>query len=154
MPRRTSAKFSPALARRERANTVRFAMNKLITLLSVLCLAVVAHAAPGKISDISHADLQAAIAAKAVAILDVNGSESFAEGRIPGAIDFETAKAKLAAVLPQDKATLVVAYCGSPMCSAYRAGANAALALGYTNVKRYAPGIDGWKKSGAKVEKS
>jgi rhodanese-related sulfurtransferase len=29
-----------------------------------------------------------------------------------------------------------------------------AVNLGYTNVKHYAPGIDGWKKSGAKVEKS
>lgn len=154
MPLRKPSKFSPVLAWSAQADTVRLAMKKLITLLSVLCLAVVAHAAPGKISDISHADLQAAIAAKSVAILDVNGSESFAEGRIPGAIDFETAKSKLAAVLPKDKATLVVAYCGSPMCSAYRAGANAALALGYTNVKHYAPGIDGWKKSGAKIEKS
>lgn len=129
-------------------------MKKLITLLSMLSIAVSAFAGPAKIADITHADLQAAIAAKSVAILDVNGSESFAEGHIPGAIDFETAKAKLAAVLPKDKSTLVVAYCGSPMCSAYRAGANAALALGYTNVKRYAPGIDGWKKSGAQVEKS
>ena len=129
-------------------------MNKLITLLSVLCLAVVAHAAPGKISDISHADLQAAIAAKAVAILDVNGSESFAEGRIPGAIDFETAKAKLAAVLPKDKTTLVVAYCGGPSCGSYAAAAKAAKELGYTNVKHYAPGIAGWKKSGAKVDRS
>lgn len=153
-PRRKRAKFSRALARLSRADIVRLVMKRLITLLSVLCLAVVAHAAPGKIPDISHAELQAAIAAKSVVILDVNGSESFAEGRIPGAIDFEAAKAKLAAVLPKDKSTLVVAYCGSEMCTAYRAGANAALALGYTNVKHYAPGIEGWKKSGAKVEKS
>ena len=111
-------------------------MKKLITLLSMLSIAVSAFAGPAKIADITHADLQAAIAAKSVAILDVNGSESFAEGHIPGAIDFETAKAKLAAVLPKDKATLVVAYCGSPMCSAYRAGANAALVL-TCNDKRY-----------------
>ncbi len=130
-------------------------MKKLITLLCSLSLAVAAFAAPAsKIADISHAELQAAIAAKSVVILDVNGSESFAEGRIPGAIDFEVAKAKLASVLPADKATLVVAYCGSERCTAYRAGANAALALGYTNVKHYAPGISGWTKSGAKVEKS
>ena len=45
--------------------------------------------------------------------------------------------------------------CGpAPMLAAYQAAASAAVALGYTNVKHYAPGIDGWKKSGAKVEKS
>lgn len=129
-------------------------MKKLITLLCSLYLAVVAHAAPGKIADISHADLTAAVAAKSVVILDVNGSESFAEGRIPGAIDYIATKKRLAAVLPKDKGALVVAYCGNEQCSAYRAAAVAAIELGYTNVKHYAPGIDGWKKSGAKVEKS
>lgn len=129
-------------------------MKKLISLLSSLCLAVAVYAAPGKIADISHAELQAAIAKKSAVILDVNGSESFAEGRIPGAIDYIANEAKLAKLLPKDKGALVVAYCGNEQCSAYQAAASAAVALGYTNVKHYAPGIDGWKKSGAKIEKS
>ena len=129
-------------------------MKKLITLLSMLSIAVSAFAGPAQIADITHAELQAAVAAKAVVLLDVNGSESFAEGRIPGAVDFAVAKAKLADILPKDKSALVVAYCGNERCSAYRVGANAALALGYTNVKHYAPGIAGWKKSGAKVDRS
>ena len=129
-------------------------MKKLITLLCSLCLAVVAYAAPGQIADITHAELTAAVAAKSAVILDVNGSDSFAEGRIPGAIDYIATKKQLASVLPKDKGALVVAYCGNEQCSAYRAAAVAAIELGYTNVKHYAPGIDGWKKSGAKVEKS
>lgn len=129
-------------------------MKKLIILLSALCLAVAVYAGSGKVPDISHADLQAAIAKKTVTVLDVNGSDSFAEGRIPGAIDFSANGKKLAALLPKDKNALVVAYCGNEQCSAYQAAASAAVALGYTNVKHYAPGIDGWKKAGAKVEKS
>ncbi|MSU23241.1 MAG: rhodanese-like domain-containing protein [Opitutus sp.] len=129
-------------------------MKKLVTLLSILGLAAFAVAAPGKIAEISHADLQAAVAKKSAVILDVNGSESFAEGRIPGAVDYLAHQAKLASLLPKDKTALVVAYCGNEYCSAYQAAANAAIALGYTNVKHYAPGIDGWKKSGAKLEKS
>jgi rhodanese-related sulfurtransferase len=129
-------------------------MKKLLTLLSSLCLAVAIYAAPGKVADISHAELQAAIAKKSAVILDVNGSDSFAEGRIPGAIDFIANQKKIAALLPKDKTALVVAYCGNEQCSAYQAAASAAIALGYTNVKHYAPGIDGWIKSGAKVEKS
>ena len=129
-------------------------MKKLITFLSALCLAAVSFAGSGKVADISHADLQAAIAKKSAVILDVNGSESFAEGRIPGAIDYIANEKKLAKLLPKDKGALVVAYCGNEQCSAYQAAASAAVALGYTTVKHYAPGIDGWIKSGAKIEKS
>ncbi|MBL9208883.1 MAG: rhodanese-like domain-containing protein [Opitutaceae bacterium] len=127
-------------------------------LLSVLLLAVglgtLAFAASSKFAAISHQDLVAAIAAKKVTLLDVNGTESFQEGRIPGAIDFTAQEKKLAALLPKDKNALIVAYCGNEYCGAYMAAAAAAKELGYTNVKHYAPGIDGWKKSGAKIEKS
>jgi rhodanese-related sulfurtransferase len=129
-------------------------MKTLFSLLVGLCLVGAALAAPAKVGTISHADLAAAIGAKSVTLLDVNGTESFEEGRIPGAIDYISNKARLAELLPRDKNALVVAYCGNEYCSAYKAAATAALELGYTNVKHYAPGIDGWKKSGAKVEKS
>jgi len=94
------------------------------------------------------------MAAKSVTLLDVNGSDSYQEGRIPGAIDYIAQQARIAALLPKDKNALVVAYCGNEYCSAYLAAATAAMDLGYTNVKHYSPGIDGWKKSGAKIEKS
>ncbi len=105
-----------------------------------------------KVPAISHGDLLAAIQSKSVTLLDVNGSDSFKEGRIPGAIDFIANKARLAALLPSDKQALVVAYCSNEYCSAHLAAVTAAKELGYTNVKHYAPGIDGWKDSGAKLE--
>lgn len=128
-------------------------MKFLTTLLAVLGFAGVALAGSGKVPAISHNELQAALAAKQVTVLDVNGTDSFQEGRIPGAIDYVAQKAKLAALLPKDKGALVVAYCGNEHCSAYLAAATAAIDLGYTNVKHYSPGIDGWRKSGAKLEK-
>ena len=45
------------------------------------------------VPDISLVDLKQAIADKAVTLLDCNGSKSYANGHIPGAIDFEGAKA-------------------------------------------------------------
>lgn len=129
-------------------------MKLLTTLLIVLGLASAGFAASSKFADISHADLQKAIASKSVVVLDVNGTDSFKEGRIPGAIDYIANEKKLAALLPKKKDTLIVAYCGNEYCSAYLAAATAAKELGYTNVKHYSPGIDGWKKSGAKIEKS
>jgi rhodanese-related sulfurtransferase len=104
------------------------------------------------VPDISLADLKRAMADKVVTLLDCNGSKSYASGHIPGAIDYEGATADLAKRLPNDKAALVVAYCGGPKCLAYKAGAEAAIKLGYTNVKHFSGGISGWKEAGATVE--
>lgn len=129
-------------------------MKFLTTLLCVFSLAGTAFAGPSQIGSISHDELNAAIAARKVTVIDVNGTSSFKSGRIPGAIDYAAHKNNLAAALPKDKSALVVAYCGSEKCGAYKAAANAAIALGYTNVKHYSPGIAGWKSSGAPLEKS
>lgn len=102
---------------------------------------------------ISQAQLQSAIAAKRVTLFDVNGDESFKEGRIPTAINFYKVQNNLKAVLPRDKGALVVAYCGNPHCGAYQQAALAAKKLGYTNVAHFVPGIAGWRASGAKQDK-
>lgn len=128
-------------------------MKKLVSLLCALALSPLVALAADKFPDISHDELKAAIAEKKVALIDVNGSDSYKAGHIPGAVDFESVKADLAAKLPADKNALVVAYCGNEQCSAYQQGAKAAKALGYTNVKHYAKGIAGWKKSGESTEK-
>ncbi len=130
-------------------------MKKLLLTLAASCVVFVsaALAESSKFADISLPDLKAAIASGKVAIIDVNGSDSYKDGHIPGAINFEASSAKLASLLPADKSALVVAYCGSPQCTAYREGAEAAAKLGYTNVKHFALGIRGWKKAGEATEK-
>ena len=129
-------------------------MKIVAALLVAFGLTAAVFAASSKFAAISHAELQAALAKKSVTLLDANGTDSFKEARIPGAIDFEANEQKLAALLPKNKNALIVAYCGNEYCTAYLAAATVAKELGYTNVKHYAPGIDGWKKSGAKIEKS
>lgn len=114
-------------------------------------VAAVAPAARSVVPDISLAELKQAMADKAVVLLDCNGSKSYAGGHIPGAIDFEGVK-DLSRVLPANKAALVVAYCGGPKCLAYKAGADAATKLGYTNVKHFSGGISGWKDAGEKCQ--
>jgi rhodanese-related sulfurtransferase len=128
-------------------------MKKLLTLVCALVIGLSSVAlAVDKFPDISHDELKSAIAAKKVTLLDVNGSETYAKGHIPGAMDFTKVKAELAAKLPKDKGALIVAYCANEACSAYQQGATAAKELGYTNVKHYAKGIMGWKDSGEKTE--
>ena len=110
-------------------------MKTMMAFCTAALLSLTAQA--GEYADISIADLKAAIAAKKVTLVDVNGDDSYKEGHIPGAILFE-GKDKLAKELPADKASLVVAYCGGPSCNAYRSAAKAA-ASGTVG-----PGTDSW----------
>src|SRR5262245_241692 len=116
-------------------------MKKLLSLLAML--AFVASVQAGEFPDISIDELKAAIAAKKVTVIDVNGEESYKKGHVPSALEFGAVKDKLASVLPQDKKALVVAYCGGPKCQAYTAAAKAAQKLGYKNVKHMSAGISG-----------
>ena len=124
-------------------------MNKLL-MMCCLVLATVSVQA-GTYTDISVDDLETAIKEGKVTLLDVNGTESFKKGHIPGALDLD-AVTELAKVLPTDKDALIVAYCGGPKCRAYKAGADAATELGYKNVKHLSAGIKGWKKAGKNTE--
>jgi len=125
-------------------------MRKMMSVVAVLFLA--STAAMADVGDISHEDLVKAIKEKKVVLIDVNGTEKYKKGHIPGAINFETDGKDLAKKLPEDKNALIVAYCGSEKCSAYKAAAEAAQKLGYTNVKHYKGGLAGWEKSGEKLE--
>lgn len=127
-------------------------MKKLFTFLAAVCVAAAAYA--GEFADISVSEVKGLVESKKAVIIDVNGSKSYAAGRVPGAIDFAAVKDNLASVLPADKNTLIVAYCGGPKCSAYQAAAKAAQKLGYKNVKHMSAGISGWKEAGMKLDKS
>ena len=126
-------------------------MKSRLFLLFLPLLAATALAAG--FPDISLEDLKAAIAAKKVTLLDVNGPVTYANGHIPGAIDYTAHLTDLARVLPADKSALIVAYCGNEHCGAYARAAEAASKLGYTDVRHFRPGIAGWKGSGEPVEK-
>jgi len=126
-------------------------MKKIITLFAIALIATVSYA--GEFADISIKEVKALAESKKAVLIDVNGTESFEKGRVPGALNFEAIKDKLASSLPADKSTLIVAYCGSPKCKAYKEAAEAAAKLGYTNVKHMSAGIKGWKDAGEKLEK-
>ena len=127
-------------------------MKKLLALLAGATLALTAFA--GEYPDISINEVKALVGTKKATIIDVNGSESYKEGHVPGALDFDEVEKKLASVLPADKNALVIAYCGNPRCKAYQAAADAAHKLGYKNVKHMSAGIAGWKKAGETLEKA
>ncbi len=128
-------------------------MKKLFALFAATLIAASASYA-GEFPDISIEDLKKAIADKKVTVIDVNGASSYKKGHVPTAVDFTAVKGKLAEALPADKNALVVAYCGGPSCSAYKAAATEAEKLGYKNIKHMSAGISGWLQAGEKTEKA
>src|SRR5262249_16171336 len=125
--------------------------KQLSAVLVTFALAATAFA--GEFQDISIKEVDGLTKSKKAVIIDVNGTESFQKGHIPGALDYAAIKDNLAAKLPADKSTLVVAYCGGPKCMADQAAAKAATKLGYKNVKHMSAGISGWKEAGQTMEK-
>lgn len=128
-------------------------MKKLIALFAATILASTA-AFAGEFEDISIKELKDAIKDKKVVVIDVMGDKSYNNGHVPTAISYSANADDLAKVLPEDKDALIVAYCGGPTCSAYKKAAEAASALGYTNVKHLSAGISGWMQAGEKTEKT
>ncbi len=128
-------------------------MKKLLALIAIAVLAVNVQA--GEYPDISIGDLEKAIKAGKVVVIDVNGAKSFTKrGHIPTAVSFKDAKSLAKQLAKSKKDTLVVAYCGGPTCNAYKRGASAAADLGFKNVKHLSAGISGWIKNGKKLEKN
>jgi len=126
--------------------------KKLIAFLATALVTLPVFA--GEFPDVSIGEVKALAKSKKAVIIDVNGTESYAQGHVPGALDFEAIKENLAAALPKDKNTTIVAYCGNPKCKAYQSAAKAAEKLGYKNVKHMSAGIAGWKDAGEKTEKA
>lgn len=124
-------------------------MKKLLPLLAVALLAATSYA--GEFADVSIKEVKTLTESKKAILLDVNGTESYQKGHVPTALNYEAVKDKLASTLPADKDTLIIAYCGSPKCKAYKEAAEAAEKLGYKNVKHMSAGIKGWKDAGEKL---
>ena len=122
----------------------------LFTLSSSLAFAAVTSENPDCAKDshyplVTKSELKDITAKKSAFIVDVNSDESFAKAKVPGAIHFVDKKT-FAQVLPKDKNTLIVAYCGGPACEAWKKAAEEACKLGYTNIHHFKEGISGWVK--------
>jgi len=127
-------------------------MKKLLCFLAVTALFGI-RAFAAEFPDVTIPEVKKAISEGKATIIDVNGSASYSKGHVPGAIDYAAVGKDLASKLPSDKGALIIAYCGGPSCNAYTRAANAAKALGYTNVKHMSAGISGWLQAGEKTDK-
>lgn len=90
------------------------------------------------ISEINKEKLQQLIGAGATTVLDARSQDQYDAGHIQGAVLFANN------VLPANKNTPLVFYCGGVRCPASHKAAKKAIELGYTNVMVYKEGWAGW----------
>lgn len=104
---------------------------------------------------ISRDELEQAIEAGEVTVVETLRAEHFAQGHLPGAIHihFEQIAERAPTLLP-DKAAPIVTYCSNTACRNSEIAANQLIALGYTNVRKYAEGKQNWQEAGLPLEAS
>jgi rhodanese-related sulfurtransferase len=114
---------------------------------------------------VSTADLKSWVdSGKQMVVIDTMPASTFADGHVKGAVNAELPKTQAEGVtaeqkaaflklLPADKSTPVVVYCGFVACGRSDVGAVIAIQEGYTNVYRYAGGIVAWKDAGYEAVK-
>ena len=85
-------------------------------------------------------------------VLDVRSTQSWGQGRIPGALHVPNAElAERAKDVVPDLSTPVVVYCWGPGCNGSTRAALALATLGYTDVKELIGGFEYWAREGLSV---
>jgi rhodanese-related sulfurtransferase len=79
------------------------------------------------------------------------GEWEFRVKHIPGSLHFKNASEMLSALHKDDE---IVVYCTNPPCLASVAAYHRLVQEGYSNVRRYAGGIEDWENAGLPLERS
>jgi rhodanese-related sulfurtransferase len=101
---------------------------------------------------LSRVELVGKMATGKITLIDANGTESYREGHIPGALDFEAESPHWPAGLPDDHGAPLVAYCGGPRCMAWKGAAKVLTGLGYSNVSHFPGGLLEWTEAKMPLE--
>ena len=102
---------------------------------------------------ISRQELQAALADGSVVVVDTLGSEYYERQHLPGAVNLAPGEVdERAPQLLPDRGAAIVTYCANAACANSQEVARRLEQLGYTNVRKYAEGIQDWVEAGLPVE--
>ena len=102
---------------------------------------------------INSQELRAAIDAGDVVVVEALPASYYAEGHLPGArnLALDDLDRLAGDVIPRTDQP-VVTYCTGPTCSNSHQAAERLRALGYTDVRVFAEGKDGWRAAGLPIE--
>lgn len=108
-----------------------------------------------KTMTIDRNELERAIDANEVTVVETLRDQHFEQGHLPGAIHihFEAVAEQAPELLP-DKDAPIVTYCSNTACQNSELAASELAAMGYTNVRRYAEGKEDWQGAGLALEAS
>ncbi|MEV7095289.1 rhodanese-like domain-containing protein [Amycolatopsis sp. NPDC051045] len=97
--------------------------------------------------------LRAGLASGGIVLVDALPASYYATRHLPGAVNLVAGDvaAKAPELLP-DKATPIVTYCSNPACANSGQVAAQLERLGYTDVRKYAAGIEDWVRAGLPTE--
>ena len=102
---------------------------------------------------ITRNELQAAIAAGDVIVVETLGPQYYEDAHLPGAINIpHTEVSRLAPQLLPDRAASIVTYCSNTACRNSEIAAAQLRSLGYGDVRKYAEGKEDWREAGLALE--
>ncbi len=98
---------------------------------------------------ISREQVQAGLEAGTLTLVDALPESYYAQQHLPGALNLvaDDVEDHAASLLP-DKNAAIVTYCSNPACANSSQVAAKLEQLGYTNVRKYADGIQDWVEAG------
>ena len=103
---------------------------------------------------ITRAELRDAIAAGTVTVVEALPAAYYEDAHLPGAINIPHTEVRaLAPELLPDRDAAIVVYCANEPCPNSGIAAHVLRKLGYTNVRDYAEGKQGWQEAGLPLER-
>ncbi len=102
---------------------------------------------------ISREQVQAGLDAGTLTLVDALPESYYTQQHLPGALNLvaDEVDERAGRLLP-DKAAAIVTYCSNPACANSGQVATKLKQLGYTNVRKYADGIQDWVEAGLPTE--
>jgi rhodanese-related sulfurtransferase len=88
-----------------------------------------------------------------IMLIEALPAQDYRKGHLPGAIDMPPDRVKeIAPESLPDKNAEIIVYCASSTCNASQKAADALVALGYKNVRKYEGGKADWMQAGLQLE--
>ncbi len=100
-------------------------------------------------STISRDELKAGLEAATITVVDALPESYYTQQHLPGALNLlaDDVEDRASTLLPDTNAAIVT-YCSNPACQNSTQVAARLERLGYTNVRKYAEGIQDWVEAG------
>lgn len=100
-------------------------------------------------------ELERAIARGGIPVINVLDAEHFQEKHIPGSINIPLDSDNFADQVAErlgSKSDPVIVYCASEQCDASTKAATRLESAGFTDIRDFEPGVQGWEDAGFRIE--